>query len=117
MSIRFATSALLWPTSWAPSRRPDLLSPVYSDRQLVRARVIGFVVPSSRLDRDWTEAAIFDLLGIAKTGSGHGQVEHLHHLSAERALKLCVASDGVLTCHATLLVGGCAERKVGWALP
>jgi hypothetical protein len=50
---------------------------------------------------------------VAEAGTGHGQLEHLDHLGAQRAGELSIPADGGLAGDPALLVGGRAQRQVG----
>ena len=52
-------------------------------------------------------------ISVAQSGAGGGQVEHVDHLGAEHTGELRVATDGVLSGDAALLVRGGTKRQVG----
>ena len=78
--------------------------------ELVGAGVVGLVVVPGRANRQRVKAA-FGGVGVAQAGAGHGQLEHLDHLGAQRPSELPSPADGGLAGDPALLVGGRTSGK------
>src|SRR6266851_8262935 len=66
--------------------------------QALGTRVVGLVVPRLGLHGEWIETGLARLL-IREPRPRNGQLKHLDHLGADRALKHALSADGILAGH------------------
>lgn len=106
------------PTASTEDLRPEKTTSAaitgYPDTELLRAGVIGLVIPGFGLDSHGIKSAA--RFGFAQTRPHDRQLEDLDRLSDDRTREEALPANRVLAGQTPLLVCGRAKRQIRWPL-